>query len=216
MTAGTAGGGQVTASHGAVYNPNTGEVTTFGAVRGDNGGVARVGDDVYAGRDGNVYRHTDGGWEHYTPGGGWSPVEGTRPGDGRRGGTLPVGGAGGAGGAGAAGGAGGGTRPGQGGAGAPRRGHVLCRGQCSPPRACAPPGEGGHAAAAAVIGITAAGIAAGGSNDTTSRGPPPSVQQLDRDREARTTGQQRAQGLQRSSTQMNRQFRGGGFRGGRR
>jgi hypothetical protein len=217
VTVGNAGtGNQVTASKGAVYNPNTGEITTFETVRGENGGVARVGDDVYAGRDGNVYRHTEGGWEQFTPGSGWSPVEGGRPGEGAGGGAGERPGAGGGAGirpgegAGPGAGAGAGAGPGAGAGAAPGAGTLPAGGGAAA-------GEGGHAAAAAVIGITAAGIAAGGSGNTTSRGAPPSVQQLDRDRQARTLGTQRAQGLQRSSVQMNRSFRGGGgFRGGRR
>jgi hypothetical protein len=43
------------------------------------GGVARTGSgDVYAGRDGNVYRNDGSGWQKYEGGsGGWNPVEGT-------------------------------------------------------------------------------------------------------------------------------------------
>ena len=38
--------------------------------RGEQGGVARVGDDVYAGQDGNVYKRDEGGgWEQQQPGG---------------------------------------------------------------------------------------------------------------------------------------------------
>jgi hypothetical protein len=33
------------------------------------------GGDVYAGRDGNVYRKTDGGWEASNGSGGWNPVD---------------------------------------------------------------------------------------------------------------------------------------------
>ena len=44
--------------------------------RGEQGGVARVGDDVYAGHDGNVYKRNDqGGWDQHTPGGGWDRVQ---------------------------------------------------------------------------------------------------------------------------------------------
>jgi hypothetical protein len=70
-------GNEATARRGAAYNPNTGEVTTFGSVHGENGTIARVGDDVYAGHDGNVYRRTESGWEQHTPGGGWAPVGGS-------------------------------------------------------------------------------------------------------------------------------------------
>ncbi len=45
---------------------------------GSGGTVARTaGGDVYAGRDGNVYRKTEGGsWEQNNGSGGWSPVSG--------------------------------------------------------------------------------------------------------------------------------------------
>lgn len=75
---GTAGnvitGDSVSGGRGFVYNPATGQGTTVAGVRGDNGGVARIGDDVYAGRDGNVYRNTGDGWQKHT-GDGWQPVD---------------------------------------------------------------------------------------------------------------------------------------------
>ncbi|BCS32215.1 hypothetical protein TBR22_A14250 [Luteitalea sp. TBR-22] len=41
------------------------------------GAIARTGSgDVYAGRDGNVYRRDDGGWQKYDGSGNWSGVEG--------------------------------------------------------------------------------------------------------------------------------------------
>ncbi len=71
-------GDAVAAGRGAVYNKDTGEWTRVGGVAGQDGGKAvRVGDDVYAGKDGNVYRRTEGGgWEQHTPGGGWQPAQG--------------------------------------------------------------------------------------------------------------------------------------------
>ena len=43
--------------------------------RGEQECVARFGDDVYAGKDGNTYRRTEGGgWEQRESGGGWSSV----------------------------------------------------------------------------------------------------------------------------------------------
>ncbi len=82
---------------GAVYNPATGQGVTGGRVtvgnagsgqsgsaawlRGEQGGVARVGDDVYAAHDGTVYRKTDSGWQSNS-GGGWESTqrpEGGRP-----------------------------------------------------------------------------------------------------------------------------------------
>lgn len=62
-------GAQVTANRGAVYNPNTGNTTQYGGIRGRNSGAARVGDNVYAGHDGNVYRKTDDGWQSMVKGG---------------------------------------------------------------------------------------------------------------------------------------------------
>jgi hypothetical protein len=69
-TGNTVSAGRVTA--GNVYTGNQGSA---GYVRGEQGGAVRVGDDVYAGRDGNVYRRGEGGgWEQHTSGGGWSSV----------------------------------------------------------------------------------------------------------------------------------------------
>ena len=64
VTGGNVGtGNEVTARRGGVYNNETGDVTRYGSIHGENGGVARVGDDVYAGHDGNVYkRGDDGSW----------------------------------------------------------------------------------------------------------------------------------------------------------
>jgi hypothetical protein len=61
-------GGRVTA--GNVYS---GQAGSAGYVRGQSGGVARVGNDVYATRDGTVYRNTGGGWQQNS-GGGWGNV----------------------------------------------------------------------------------------------------------------------------------------------
>ncbi len=63
-TVGNAGtGNEISGARGGVYNSETGEVTRYGGVRGENGGVGHVGDDVYAGHDGNVYKKTDDGWQ---------------------------------------------------------------------------------------------------------------------------------------------------------
>jgi hypothetical protein len=71
-------GNQVSAGQGAVYNPKTGETTRVGGVSGERGTVARVGDDIYAGRDGNVYRRGEnGGWEQPS-GGGWQGADAGR------------------------------------------------------------------------------------------------------------------------------------------
>lgn len=47
-------GNEVQAGRGAVYNPNTGQAARVGGVHGENGGVARVNNQVYVGRNGNV------------------------------------------------------------------------------------------------------------------------------------------------------------------
>ena len=53
---------------GEVYNANTGQTTSYGRATGAGGGtVAPVGDDVSAGKDGNVYRNTGDGWQKATP-----------------------------------------------------------------------------------------------------------------------------------------------------
>jgi hypothetical protein len=62
-------GTQVSANRGAVYNPNTGNTTQYGGIHDRNGGVAHVGDNVYAGHDGNVYKRTDSGWQSMVQGG---------------------------------------------------------------------------------------------------------------------------------------------------
>lgn len=75
---------------GAAYNPSTGQSVSGGKVtvgnagsgaqgsaawlRGESGGVARVGDDIYAGKDGTVYRKGEGGWESNS-GSGWNQVD---------------------------------------------------------------------------------------------------------------------------------------------
>lgn len=70
-------GSRVSGTQGRAYNRNTGETTSFGKVTGANGGsVARVGDDLYAGRDGDVYRNNGGGWQQSNGNGGWNSVSG--------------------------------------------------------------------------------------------------------------------------------------------
>jgi hypothetical protein len=50
-------------------------VTRNGVGPGNNAGVARTGSgDMYAGRDGNVYRNTGSGWQQYGDGG-WNSVQ---------------------------------------------------------------------------------------------------------------------------------------------
>jgi len=83
---GSVSGGRVTA--GNVYSGNqvtagrisgttgSGQSGSAGWVRGEQGGVARVGDDVYAGKDGNIYkRNGDGSWDQQQPGGNWDHVQ---------------------------------------------------------------------------------------------------------------------------------------------
>jgi len=83
---GSVSGGRVTA--GNVYTGNqatagrisgttgSGESGSAAWARGEQGGVARVGDDVYAGKDGNVYkRNGDGSWDQHQPGGSWDRVQ---------------------------------------------------------------------------------------------------------------------------------------------
>ncbi|HMF95245.1 MAG TPA: hypothetical protein VKE96_13155 [Vicinamibacterales bacterium] len=54
-------------------------VTRNGAGIGNNSGVARTGSgDVYAGRDGNVYRNSGSGWQKYDNGG-WNSVPEATP-----------------------------------------------------------------------------------------------------------------------------------------
>jgi len=85
-TGGSVSGGRVTA--GNVYTGNqvtagrisgttgSGETGSAGWARGEDGGVARVGDDVYAGKDGSVYKRNDqGGWDQVERDGNWSGVQ---------------------------------------------------------------------------------------------------------------------------------------------
>jgi hypothetical protein len=82
-------GNYASGARGAAVNPSTGQavaagrVTTgnvysgqsgsAGYVRGQSGGVARVGNDVYATHDGTVYRNTGSGWQQNS-GSGWGSV----------------------------------------------------------------------------------------------------------------------------------------------
>jgi hypothetical protein len=54
-------------------NVSSGVSGSAGYIRGQSGGVARVGDDVYATHDGTVYRNTGSGWQQNS-GSGWSGV----------------------------------------------------------------------------------------------------------------------------------------------
>ena len=68
----TISGGRMT-----VGNVGSGESGSVGWIRGENGGAIRIGDDIYAGHDGTVYRKGENGWEQNS-GSGWSDVQ--RPG----------------------------------------------------------------------------------------------------------------------------------------
>jgi hypothetical protein len=70
-------GGQMSAGRGVVYDPRTGAGTNVAGVRGEQGSVVRIGDDVYAGHDGNVYRRSDAGWEQRS-GNEWSAPSSSR------------------------------------------------------------------------------------------------------------------------------------------
>ena len=88
-------GGYASGQRGATYNPNTGVAVRGGSATvgnaytgsqttargvqvsgpgGQTASAARVGDNVYAGKDGNVYKNTGSGWEQKT-GGGWGSVQ---------------------------------------------------------------------------------------------------------------------------------------------
>ena len=50
----------------AIHGPG-GHTTTAGAIKAENAGALRVGDDLYAGHDGNVYKRNEGGgWDSVT------------------------------------------------------------------------------------------------------------------------------------------------------
>jgi hypothetical protein len=69
-------GQTVTAGRVAAGNVYSGTGGSAAYVRGQSGAVGRVGDDVYAARDGNVYRRTDSGWQQRS-GGSWSGTSAT-------------------------------------------------------------------------------------------------------------------------------------------
>ncbi|RPJ83699.1 MAG: autotransporter [Acidobacteria bacterium] len=72
-------GNTITGGRMTVGDVGSGQSGSAGYLRGEGGGtVARVGDDVYAGRDGNVYRRGESGWEQRTQGG-WNSVDRPTP-----------------------------------------------------------------------------------------------------------------------------------------
>jgi len=56
-------GNQGTISRGQVTNDRTGNTTRVGRVSGEQGSVGRVGDNVFASKDGNVYRREGDSWQ---------------------------------------------------------------------------------------------------------------------------------------------------------
>ncbi len=72
-TGNTVTGGRIT-----MGNTNTGQSGSAGYIRGENGGVARIGDSIYAGKDGTVYRKGQNGWEQNS-GSGWGSVNTPAP-----------------------------------------------------------------------------------------------------------------------------------------
>ena len=66
-------GQAVSAGRATTGNVYSGQSGSAGYIRGESGGVARVGNDVYATRDGTVYRNTGGGWQQNS-GSGWGGV----------------------------------------------------------------------------------------------------------------------------------------------
>ncbi|MGB6853778.1 MAG: autotransporter [Thermoanaerobaculia bacterium] len=77
VTVGDADSGrQATAGRVGAVNPGTGQAGSAGWVRGEEGGVARVGDDFYAGKDGSVYKRNDqGDWSQVDHSGQWQSVQ---------------------------------------------------------------------------------------------------------------------------------------------
>lgn len=64
-------GNTITGGRGVAYNPSTGRSAYVAGAHGDNGGVYRVNNNVYATHDGNIYRATGDGWEQHNSSGGW-------------------------------------------------------------------------------------------------------------------------------------------------
>ncbi len=87
-TGNSASGGKVTVGNSRTGNEATaGRVTvngnTVSGVKTDNGGVYKAGNQVVAGKDGNVYRYNgnngnNGGWQQSTSSGSWQNVQNSR------------------------------------------------------------------------------------------------------------------------------------------
>jgi hypothetical protein len=73
QTGNTVSGGRMT-----VGNADSGQSGSAGWIRGENASAIRVGDSIYASRDGNVYRKGASGWEQNN-GSGWNSVDPNRP-----------------------------------------------------------------------------------------------------------------------------------------
>jgi hypothetical protein len=71
-------GKTVTGGKATVGNIRTGDQTSAAWLRGEQGGVAKIGDDIYAGKDGTVYRKGENGWESNS-GSGWNAVDSAQP-----------------------------------------------------------------------------------------------------------------------------------------
>ena len=69
-------GRQATVGRVGAVNPDTGRTGSAGWARGEEGSAVRVGDDFYAGKDGNVYqRDQNGGWSETGRSGQWGGVQ---------------------------------------------------------------------------------------------------------------------------------------------
>ncbi len=61
------------------YQGQEGGGMRYKSSNGNSGFVGRKGDDLYAGRDGNVYKRSDSGWQSWDKGSGWENVDRNRP-----------------------------------------------------------------------------------------------------------------------------------------
>jgi hypothetical protein len=63
-------GREAQAGQSVTYDRDTGAAVRTGHVSGEQGSIARVGDDIYAGSDGNVYQRNGNDWEQLERSGG--------------------------------------------------------------------------------------------------------------------------------------------------
>ena len=63
-------------ARGTVVNPATGQSVHAGGIQGSDGnGIYHVGNSTFASDDGNIYQHTDSGWQQYNrSSSGWNSV----------------------------------------------------------------------------------------------------------------------------------------------